>query len=601
MSATLTLLILLLWLAQGIGFVKWLMPGLTKRTLVGWVVATWLGLLLSLLLLVNLYFVIPGATAGELALPVTVTLCAISIALYAWKPLRLPIRIDSHGMVVLALTTLATLAVLRPLIGQASLGFYFSNNGEFSNYAAIADAVQFHDATTNIGGFPSLRSREAVAGLLGAVVAALTGKAALWVIQPVAAALAATAFASLGMLFRHCAIRSQARRPACALLSILYGWAILSAASQEFWTLSFMSQYLSVALWFGALVFLAESHGDDMLDPRIRTLVFGLVLGALICSYPEMIAPAAMLLAAFELACAPQNAQGAARAALSVVAAAGLGALLANRIGFELVIERGAVHAGGWNIFGPGPHHPILGFVGNVTGLSNTFSGPQTPRRVSFILVTSVFAAGLSYALVRAPCEQDVTKRGLLHLNWIFFLGVAALFIIVSYRRLGTNYIALKFILGFGWLAYLGVGFALLALPRSKVLPLLATLLVLLAVDLGLTAHRFSRFLLQDSKQALFLETDAAAFRAKLPHATKFYIPPTYLAIVGHFIAYDRDLVSVVRHWPDGQGQELRGTEPVLLVGKHAKLDDDPKITGQYQRRWASRNLVVMEPTLAPN
>src|SRR6185295_16601950 len=149
------------------------------------------------------------------------------------------------------------LLVLRPLIEHADLGFYFSNNGEFSNYAAIADAVQFHDAATEVGGPLGLFSREAIVGVLGAQICALTGKAALWIIQPLAAAFAAVAFASLGLVFRHAARSYQLGSAASGVLALIYAWAVLSAATQCFWTLSFVSQYLAIALFVGGIAFLA--------------------------------------------------------------------------------------------------------------------------------------------------------------------------------------------------------------------------------------------------------------------------------------------------------------------------------------------------------
>ncbi len=307
----LTLFIVYLWTVQGLGFVRWLLPGLRPDRLLGWVLSAWLGLVVSLAILINLYYLVPGVTVNGLAWPVTLVLCAASIVLYLRRRPVKTVGIGSHGWVILAFTLAATVAVLRPLIGQSQLAFYFSNNGEFSNYAAMADVVQFHPASTHIPGGYAPRSREGVAGVLCAAICAMTGHAALWVIQPLAGAVAALAFASLGLLFRYCALRCHASQRVGAVLALLYGWAILSAAVQQFWIMSFVSQYISIALWFGGLLFLGETRSGQALSRWARTGVFGLLLGVLLCVYPEMFLPNAALLAAFELAAAePPVARG---------------------------------------------------------------------------------------------------------------------------------------------------------------------------------------------------------------------------------------------------------------------------------------------------
>jgi hypothetical protein len=588
----LTLLVLLLWLVQGLGFVQWLAPDVRQQTVLGWILAMWLGLIGSIVLLVNLYYLIPGCTVNDLAWPVTLVLAAASTILYL-KSARPKIRINAHSWVILILTALATALVLRPLIGQSGLGFYFSNNGEFSNYAAITDAVQFHDSATSAGGPFDLVSREAVVGIVAGVVSALTGKAALWVIEPVAAAFAALAFASLGLLFRHCVSKCQLGRAASAVIGLLYAWAILSASAQTFWTLSFVSQYLSVALFFGGLLFLAETR--ELARWR-KIAVLGLLLAALVCVYPEMFVPSVGLLGAFEVVVADRNLRSRARAALTVLVALGVAVVFANRFGYGLLTQHGGIGASGWNIYGA--HRPVLGFLASVAGFTNTFAGPITRHVMWASLTAVVFGLALAHAIVRTRTDPTPSLRGLNFLGLLFFAGVAGLFWIVVRRGLGNNYIAVKFILGFGWLAYLSVGLALARLMqwRPKLVPAVAAVLLLLWGGLVTPALRFTRQLHKVTHEALFLDNEGRAMRERLAPRTAYVAAGWFnYAIIGQFLAHDRDLISANRHWPDGTGQLLSPGQPIVLLGDH-KLADDPQVTRPYRVSWQGISFVVMEP-----
>lgn len=592
-AAAVTVLILLLWLVQGLGVVQWLAPDVRRDSVAGWIAAIWIGLLADVLVLANLYFLIPGCTIGAVAWPATLVIAAGSVALYAASP-RPRLAVDLHAGAILVLTAFATLLVLRPLAEQSELGFYFSNNGEFANYAAIADAVQFHGAATPVGGPLGLISREAVIGVLGAQVSVLTGEAALWIIQPLAAALAALAFASLGVLLRHAARRYQLGRAASGALVLIHGWAILSAATQCFWTLSFVSQYLSVALLSGGIAVLAEAR--ELTGWR-RMVVLGGLLGALVFAYPEMTVPNAMLLAGFELAAAEPTARARGRAALAMAGALAIALVVTHRIGYGALAARGGVNvATGWPIYGP--HRPVLGFVASVTGLTNTFAGPATRHALWPIAVAAVLGAGLVHSFAAAVTERIASLRGLYALAAMFVIGLAGLFWIVVHRGLANNYIALKFILGYGWLAYLAAGLvaARLIARRPRALPAVAVILLVIWVGLAGPAVRFTRQLHRATREALFLESEGRAAREALGGARAFVAAGwANYAIIGRFLAHDRDLVAVDGRWPDGTGLTPARGQPMVVLGTR-DYPIDPELIAQYRVRWRGTHFVVMEP-----
>ena len=596
MAVGVSLTILALWLVQGFGFASWLLPDLCRHSILRGVVAIWIGLALNVVSACNLYYVV-GLTGEQLAWPLTIGLAVISIALAVWKSPRAGVRIDAFSWVVIALSLLATLLVLRPLLSHGELGFYYSNNGEFANYAAIADVVQFHDVATElVGPFPTV-SREAVAGLPCAVIATLTGKATLWLIQPFAAAVAALAFASLGMVFRHVAL--GATRQGAVMLALVYAWAIVSAAAQTFWTLSFVSQYLRIALWFGTLVFLVETHEASR---TIRSIGFAVGIAAMTCAYPDMFLPSVALLAAFELARVEPAWRARGRAAIEIGAAMVLALVLGNRLAYELLASKllAGTAGGGWNIFGP--HHPALGYLANLSGLSNPFSGPRSHHAITSTIALLLFAGGLAFAVARARREPSPTLRGLLHLGWIFFAGLALGFGLVAHWGDGNNYVVVKLVFGFGWLAYLAVGIALASLVRWRPQVFFVALAIVGVLWFGLarTGVRFTKSLKRAQRAAMFVESEATAVRAALRGRPVYVAAELYnYGIVGHFLVYDRDLFGARGQWPGAMFryggtvvQPYSPTTPVLVLGNYV----DPKVTGTYHRTLTGRAFTFDEP-----
>jgi hypothetical protein len=588
LAVAFTALTLAIWLAQGIGLVHWL--GIKGGTVVRGVLAIWLGLVLQSALVLNAYYLVPGLTIDQLAWPVTIVAMIPSLVLFL-RGSRPRFEIERGGIWVVALSTVATLLVLRPLLAHDSLGFYFSNNGEFANYAAITDAVQFHDATENLGAFAAV-SREAVTGTLAAMLSSLTGKSALWIIQPYAAALAALSFASLGILFRGIAVRivPVSRFGAIALWCV-YAWAIASASAQTFFTLSFVSQYIEVALFFGGIAFLF--HAKD-LDEKCRFAVLGLLIGVMACVYPEMIVPASGLLAVYELGATKPSRATYRKALVHLAGAFAVGMLVMNKLGATLILGRSGLGGGGWDIYGP--HRPVLAFVARLTGFSNTFAIPHERAAMWPLLATILFVAGLAYTVMRVRKERDDRVRGLLAVGATFYVGVAGVFWLVVHKQMPTNYVALKYLLGFGWLAYLLVALVIADAnawrPRLGVIA--TTIAIVAIVGLWKPAVEFTKQLHRAEKTALFLEHDPCAEQIR----GRVYVSAGWfnMAIIGRFLAYDRDLLSIEGRWPDGATQAWFPGQPIILLGQGRSLADDAQVLSPYMVRCSGRNFTVLEP-----
>lgn len=555
-----TLAVVALWWLQGIGFVRRFLPGLREQPLVELVIAIWFGALASLVLATELYYIIPGATVHQLAWPITLVLAAVSIVWFARSP-RGPRRLDATSIGVLAMAVVGVLLVLRPLLGSSQLGFYFSNNGEFANYAVLGDTIEFHGAGTHVSGF-GLRSREAVGSMHAAIAGSLTNVSVFWLIQPVAAAYALLAFGTLGVAFRKVAITYRARGITLVALALLLAWAEWSSTAQCFWTLSFVSQYACVALWFGAFVLVLELPLD-----RARMVLLGLTLGSLACVYPEMILPSTGLIGVCELARSPTSGT-----VKSLAIAACIAAGVANRLGFELVLGHTGLVPGGWNIFGN--HDRPLEFFASIAGLAHPFTSTKAHPVVA-TTAALLFAAGLSWSVLNV-------RRGKLRIVHVvtcgFALGVIGIIGVVARRGDHNNYIALKLLLGFGWLGYLAVGTVVSAFPRASGIAI--AVLVVCWIDVGRSAYRFTKLQHQATRTALYEQSDADAIRGMLDERP--YIAAGWFNMydVGAFMVYDHDLFAELGGWPDVKHQ----TAPKKWVLAVDNFDptSDPDLTGRH-------------------
>lgn len=587
-SLAMTLGILAIWIVQGFGFVHLVAPSAKTRPLHHLVFAACIGLIANLLVSETLYFAIPGVTIGQLAWPVTLVLAAGSVAATLTRA-RPRFELDRQTVAIAVCVVIGVVLVLRPLVDHAHLGFFESFNGEFMNYAAVADAAQFHDAAFRNGSF-LMQSREGIAGIACATITTLTGRPAIWMIECFSAALAAVAFASLGALFQQVLARRTAGALETAIAGLVYLAFVGSAATTFFWTASFVSQYTSIAIWLTTVLLLAERPEAD----RTTTLILGVVFGTLLIVYWEMFLPNIAMLGAFQLARARPGHR--ARTLASLAIALALGLIVANRFDLEFLHKATTVSTAGWNMFGT--HKTVLRFAANVLGFTSAYHEPSPFSRLAVVLALVGLAAAALYSAVRAWREPDAVVRGLLHLVWLFFAGLALAFALVVKRGNDINYVAAKVVVGFGSLAYIGLAVAGVDLAgrlqrRRRGLAIIP--LVLVGIGFAIVARGAYRFAKIQHRVPLYLESDGEAVRARLHGRRPFVAAEQYSTeIVGRFLLDGRDLFATEPGWPGVPGTFVPGT-PVLVVGD-AKPSSVKGITGNYLPTWWQGKLVLFEP-----
>jgi len=588
----LTFAILAMWFVHGFGVAHRFVPAARGQPLLLIVLATWFGLIANLLVLIALYFLVPHWTIGDLAWPVTLGLAAISLGLTLGRP-RPQFTFNAHDLAIVVFVAFAVVLVLRPLVDQSHLGFYESNNGEFLNYAAIADSTQFHEASFPHPGF-SLRSREGVAGIACATICAIANKAAIWVILPFSAALAAIAFASIGLVFRHIVVQRRAGQLGSVIAGLVYLFMIWSVSTTYFWSLSFVSQYLGIAIWLPLLVFLIHVSQQE----RTTTAILGVALGAMICVYPEMAAPNVALIGAYQVASAKPGAR--LRTIALFVVAVAVAFVISHPFHAEILRKASKVGTTGWSMYGP--NRPVLGFIAHATGFTNMWFRPYQPTHYSALPVAIAavgFGGSLVYSAIRAWREAEPTLRGLFCLGSLFYVGVFLAFAIVVKRGDDNNYVVTKVLTGFGCLGYFLLALTLIDLVRwrRKLAFVPVVFMLALCPELARNALAFAKL---QHRAPLYVESDGEAVRKQLRGRRPMIVASMYSGeIVGRFMVYERNVVSVDGQWPGQRGQYTLGA-PVIVVGD-GKLSSVKEITGNYWPVWWIGNVVLFEPLkLAP-
>jgi hypothetical protein len=445
------------------------------------------GLLGLLVLGANLYLWGAVPTVAVLSPALPLALAALSVAGWLLAPARaeappaLPSRIAAP---LLAVAALAAALVLRPTLGTGGPGgFYYSNNGEFSTYAAFADILLDRSAGVPIDlPVPTALSREGVMAVLCGVLARVLGIPPLLAVQPLAAVLAAMFFAGVALWLAAQLARADARPLGIALATVLVGGFLASATTQTVWTLSFVSQYAVFAL-LGTLLAWIPWATVPGASRRAKIIGAGVVGGVLastaLLTYPEM---AFLVIGCGLLFALPR--WGLDRRALALALAVGAGvALSTGPLGIRFLRDRmGSGLASGWDLFGD-PEQP-LAIATNLAGFTSYFWPGSEPvlLRVAGLAAFGALALWALACGARALVKDRRAPLGTAAIaSLAFFAGTALLFTWVALDEQRSTYVAVKFTAAFLWIPVLAIAATAATAPRGLVAGLAAAAIAVVA------------------------------------------------------------------------------------------------------------------------
>jgi hypothetical protein len=476
------------------------------------------GLVVHVALAANLYLAGAVSRVDALVPWFPLALGAISLAGWLLAPARasLPPAVPARlALPFLVPAGLAAALVLSPTLGGSEPGFYSSNNGEFSSYAAAADLSLRHPFDVRVDLPVPLRSREGIAATLVAVVARTLAVPPLLTVQPLAALLAALFFAGLASFLAARAAAARADGIGVALAAALLAGHLLSGATLQVWTASFFSQYLAFAL-LGALLAWLPWASLPAATPRGRVLAAGIAGGVLsgtaFLAYPEM---APLLIGAGALFASARWRLGP-RALAAAALVASLVALATGPLGLALWRERLQGGLGsGWNFFGHTTEPWLL--ATNVLGFTNRFWGPWVPEPLPLAgaALLAIVALARGAGEVRAG-RWDLDAAGSAALA-LYLLGAALLFGRAALAPLSTNYVAAKFATAFLWIPVVALAPWAFAASRATAALGAAICVAIVVVPQLRSGAAFARGLARDAAATRLGPSDLGAGARVIP------------------------------------------------------------------------------------
>jgi len=457
----------------------------SRAFFVRFIFSAWVGTVVFSLLLTNVYRW--SHVSEKVFFPYVAGVLGLLVACNLIFRKRLKVRLFRRGIASFLLASFAISAMCVPVLTNWHPSFYFSNNGEFSNYAYVADVVQHHglNSVVRIADFGT-ETRETVVALLSAFFGSLFGRSPLFTIIPVSYAISWIAFSTLGLMFEL--VMKGAGKVPKAFIYLTWAMALLSVGNLQTWLMSFMSQYLCVASFIGLLAFHMH-RGGPLRDALFQRLVVpGLAFALILCDYPEMVPPIFGLYSCFLIS----YLQGTkVRSILTTIAvfmlSIGAGALIGNSLAFANISRMGCglLNGVGWNIFGP--TFPIKYLLQSLFGLGNIFFSPDGAAGVYSLALELLLVLAAAGSLLRTFSKTSRLSKGLSILHVSFIAGAVGTFYLLASSGVTTNYAAVKLTSGFLWIVYLNVGMMI----RSKVAPISA-LACLLILALGYKAAAVS-------------------------------------------------------------------------------------------------------------
>lgn len=581
MSLIISVFTLLLFMAEGIGFTIQFSPSVSRIGLM--IKAMAVGFGINFLVINNCYFFFRSFSMLELVIPINLILLLLNGVIFLRYKQRnicepsLPVEI--WGLI---LSIFGFLLITSPLNSHWSEGYYFSNNGEFVNYAALADFEKFHSAARDVVGPFSTHSREGAASLIVSEISSILHIPSLYVVEAVAGSLALLFFAILTQSFKLANRRNLCKRKQTILILILICF-ILNSSSQLFWSLSFLSQYICLVLLLTLIITLHLGFIENIGIQKGGGLIGAFVAGLLI-SYPEMfflnLIFAATLNFKFLIRLGWKK-------AMIGLAFASTSFTIVGFQFFTFIRARGLVKNGGWDIYG---HlRPFNTFIGNLVGLSNPFSGPMTPI---FFVVPVVLGVVfyITFDALRNSTEIAFTYAvGLL----VFICGF---FILNQYRKLNeiqTNYLVLKFLLEFEFIpVILIILWAVTSKKRLTSKTLGIFLILILVAQIG-PARTFYSYQQENARLAFYSHEQAKSLVRSLDLNNFPYIPKNYMAIPSNFLLHEENIFESSNIWPGFEVSSYKKGMAIIILGDSLKNQPDKDITSVLSTRKTIGNIVL--------
>jgi hypothetical protein len=582
-------------------------PG--KSVLSCLVVSAWSGLLALSLSLLNIHFFLKNFSFSPIVIPLILIFSFFSFIalLLSWK--RLFLLSKSHySLIIFLLAFVAILFISSPFLENKSLTYYFSQNNEFITYAFLSDTERFNNTHITLG---ITYYRELLISLLCAFFAVLFSKSTFFVVQPLSYSLTWLTFLNFGLLVLAIFFKKKSSCWVKSIGLISYIAALVSPAVQEFWTSSFLSQYYNQAIAIGLIVFLVSTNLVSSIDRVRHVFALGLAFSALQCAYPEQVLPTVFVVIFIYIFFIDKFSWFNFKVRIGIL----LGALavafvVGNRVFYQFLVsyKLGLIFLAspnriGWDLYGSTANCSLL--FANLIGLDNIRLLQHTP---TLVIVAFIFlfllAIVRSLAILFLSAWNRLKVIPLLFTSYLFISSASLAWL--YYKNSATNYMAVKFIVAWIWIAYLGIAFNLSTLKNFILRCVGSSCGIIVTVIIFKTAIQYALVLRSDAASARYSELDAKDIQRVIQKRNLLFLftnslrssPLNSTSVLGEFLCFENNISS---HIPNlSKKLAIDHLSEINLVFKKSEYENYNflLILGAGASQWKAEGVKFRQPIL---
>jgi hypothetical protein len=566
-------ILLLILVLNGFGFAVYILNRQHNTNLLLVIsLSFWFGLISIYVFDIFTYYATSKLTLKQIAFVQTAIFLPISAYLFTkFRPQRFTIK-NSYLVPYFAAVTSFVINT-KPMWSAGSLSYYYLNNGEYSNYSLLADSVKFNTSSFQPGGPWGVNSREAVTSIVISHFSSLFGTPTIWITQLMASIFLfiSVLLFGIGLLIHFESKQVYGKSLFICLISLSYG---INVTTQVFWTLSFFSQYVSIAVILGTFVVL-KLLGSKKSTTNFKALVTSTITLLLLSAvYPEMFLVHFILIAGLTIFNGSQSRLVDMRKKLLLLPVWVFFLYLISPTKFTFHLSTPS--SGGWNIFGSFDE-PIQ-FVANLSGLANPFT-PEHPFTSPLVWIVVFSIIPMAISLIK---EKAVLHESSSFILAFFFTVAFAILIYIQYRSVQTNFMLMKFLIGFSWIPYFFASKWLISIAKFRWFAISCFLIIAIFQFNQTTIMSANYF--NSSKAEIYFKSDADNFQKQFSK-DQFCATSSFMGRYELFLLNNENIFTEANQWPTYSPSEFATNSSsscsILIIGNKANyVELDSMLTG---------------------
>lgn len=220
--------------------------------------------------------------------------------------------------------------------------------------------------------------------------------------------------------------------------------------------------------------------------------------------------------------------------------------------------------------------------MANLSGLANTFT-PEYHFALSLVWIVVFSIPLMVISLIR---EKAILHESSSFLLAFFITFAFTILIYIQYKSVQTNFMLMKFLIGFSWVPYFYVSKWVISVGKFRWLAV-SCFLILAVFQFNQTKIMSANYF-NSSKAEIYLKSDADRFRKQFSK-DHFCATSSFMERYELFLLNNEDIFTEANQWPRYSPSELATNRSIscniLIIGSKAHyLDLDSMLNGYTLR-----------------